>query len=253
MKPAAIEIRDLYFTYPDGCQAIAGISARIGRGETVGIVGVNGAGKSTLLLLLVGVLFPSLGDILVEGALVTRQTLGWIRAKLGLVFQDPDDQLFMPTVYDDVAFGPRNYRLSESAVQTQTRQALEAVGILSLRDRPPYQLSGGEKKAAAIAAVLSMQPEILVLDEPTAGLDPKARRRAIQLLNDFPHTKVVTSHDLDMVYTLCDRTIVLTQGRIVANGPTGDILGHAGLMGACGLELPLALQNCPVCGRKKSR
>jgi cobalt/nickel transport system ATP-binding protein len=158
--------------------------------------------------------------------------------------------LFMTTVYDDVAFGPRNYKLAEEEVEKRVQQALEMVGILHIKDRAPFKLSGGEKRAAAIASVLSMQPDILVMDEPSSALDPKSRRRLINLLNKFEHTKIITSHDLDMVYDLCARTIVIKNGEIAADGPTPEILMNAGLLDACGLEMPLAMQGCPVCDGK---
>lgn len=247
------EVKDLHYVYPDGHKAINGISFRIHHGESVGIIGANGAGKSTLLMLLMGVLLPSQGEVRVGDILVTKKTLPLIRQRMGMVFQNPDDQLFMTTVYDDVAFGPRNYKLAEEEVEKRVQQALEMVGILHLKDRAPFKLSGGEKRAAAIASVLSMQPDILVMDEPSSALDPKSRRRLINLLNKFEHTKIITSHDLDMVYDLCARTIVIKNGEIAADGPTPEILMNAGLLDACGLEMPLAMQGCPVCGGKKIR
>lgn len=240
------------FSYPDGHRAIGGISFTIHHGESVGIIGANGAGKSTLLMLLMGVLFPSRGEVIVGDVHVTKQTLAMIRQRLGMVFQDPDDQLFMTTVYDDVAFGPRNYKLDEQEVETRVMKALEQVGIPHLKDRAPYKLSGGEKRAAAIASVLSMLPDVLIMDEPTAALDPKTRRRVMNLLKGFEHTKIITSHDLDMILDTCDRTIVIKDGQIAADGPTPEILADAELLDACGLEVPLAYQNCPVCGAKKS-
>lgn len=247
------EVKDLHYVYPDGHKAINGISFKIHHGESVGIIGANGAGKSTLLMLLMGVLLPSQGEVRVGDVLVTKNTLPLIRQRMGMVFQNPDDQLFMTTVYDDVAFGPRNYKLAEKEVEKRVQQALEMVGILHLKDRAPFKLSGGEKRAAAIASVLSMQPDILVMDEPTSALDPKSRRRLMNLLNKFEHTKIITSHDLDMVYDLCARTIVIKNGEIAADGPTPEILMNADLLDACGLEMPLALQGCPVCGGKKIR
>lgn len=244
------EVKDLHYSYPDGHKAINGMSFEIHHGESVGIIGANGAGKSTLLMLLMGVLFPCQGEVRVGEVLVTKKTLPSIRQRMGMVFQDPDDQLFMTTVYDDVAFGPRNYKLEEKEVEKRVHQALEMVGILHLKDRAPFKLSGGEKRAAAIASVLSMQPDILVMDEPTSALDPKSRRRLMKLLNSFEHTKIITSHDLDMVYELCARTIVIKNGEIAADGPTSEILVNAELMDACGLEMPLALQSCPICGGK---
>jgi len=161
---------------------------------------------------------------------------------MGMVFQDPDDQLFMNTVYEDVAFGPRNFKLDEKEVEKRVTDALEVVGIPHLRERAPFKLSGGEKRSAAIATVLSMQPDILIMDEPTASLDPKARRRIINLLKSFEHTKIITSHDLDMVYEVCNRTIVLKDGCVAADGLTRDLLGDKVLMEACGLEVPLSIK-----------
>lgn len=245
------EVKDLHYVYPDGHKAINGITFRIRHGESVGIIGANGAGKSTLLMLLMGVLLPCQGEARVGEIKVTKKTLPLIRQRMGMILQDPDDQLFMTTVYDDVAFGPRNYKLEEAEVEKRVNQALEMVGILHLKDRAPFKLSGGEKRAAAIATVLSMQPDILVMDEPTAALDPKSRRRVIRLLQSFDHTKIIATHDLDMVLELCERTIVIKDGEIALDGPTAEILANAELMEACGLELPLALQGCPLCGRKK--
>ena len=243
-----LEIRNLKFSYDDGKVAVNNISFTINSGESVGIIGANGAGKSTLLMLLLGIFFPDKGEILVDDVPVTKKTLEVIRKTLGMVFQDPDDQLFMTTVYDDVAFGPRNYKLSEIEVKERVEKALELVGILHLKDRAPFKLSGGEKRAAAIASVLSMQPEVLIMDEPTAALDPKARRRVIALLKSFQHTKIITSHDLDMVLEACERVIVMKEGKIVADEKTKDVLCNIELLDSCGLELPLTLQNCPICG-----
>lgn len=251
MSHHKLEVKDVHYSYPDGHKAVKGMSFSIHHGESVGIIGANGAGKSTLLMLMMGVLFPSQGEICVADVHVTKKTLPMIRQRLGMVFQDPDDQLFMNTVYDDVAFGPRNYGLDENEVQKRVLSALGLVGILHLKDRAPFKLSGGEKRAAAIASVLSMQPDILIMDEPTAALDPKSRRRLMELLVSFKHTKIVTSHDLDMIYEMCARTIVIKNGEIAADGQTSEILVNAELMEACGLEIPLALQNCPACGSKK--
>ena len=251
MSHHKLEVKDLNYNYPDGHEAVKGMSFCIYHGESVGIIGANGAGKSTLLMLLMGILFPIKGEVLVGDVHVTKKTLSMIRQRLGMVFQNPDDQLFMTTVYDDVAFGPRNYKLDEKEVDNRVMQALDMVGISHLKDRAPFKLSGGEKRAAAIAAVLSMQPDVLILDEPTSDLDPKSRRRVMGLLKSFEHTKIITSHDLDMVFETCERTIVIKDGEVVADGLTSEILVNAELMDSCGLEVPLALQNCPVCGAKK--
>ncbi|NLI91997.1 MAG: energy-coupling factor ABC transporter ATP-binding protein [Peptococcaceae bacterium] len=251
MSHHKLEAKELHFTYPDGNKAVNGISFMVSHGEAVGIIGANGAGKSTLLMLLMGVIFPQKGEVIVGDVHVTKKTLSMIRQRLGMVFQDPDDQLFMTTVYDDVAFGPRNYKLEEKEVEERVLKALELVGILHLKDRSPYKLSGGEKRAAAIASVLSMQPDVLIMDEPTAALDPKSRRRVIQLLKSFKHTKIITSHDLDMILEICERILVIKEGEIVADGETREILSNAELLDSCGLEMPFSLQDCPLCGSQK--
>lgn len=247
------EVKNLRYVYPDGREAINGVSFRIVHGESVGIVGANGAGKTTLLMLLVGAIFPYEGEVTVGDVPVVKKTLPLIRQKMGMLFQNPDDQLFMTTVYDDVAFGPRNYKLDEREVEKRVSRALEKVGIEHLRGRAPYKLSGGEKRAAAIATVLSMAPDILVLDEPSSALDPRFRRRLINLLKSFSHTKIIATHDLDLVLELCERTIVLKEGMVVSDGPTADILTDLELMEQSGLEMPLVLQSCPVCGKKQNQ
>ena len=253
MSHHRVEVRNLHFAYPDGHTAIRSLTFEILHGESVGVIGANGAGKSTLLMLLMGVLFPDGGEILVGDTHLTRKTMTMIRERLGMVFQDPDDQLFMTTVRDDVAFGPRNYGLDEQEVDNRVTEALEQVGIPHLSDRAPFKLSGGEKRAAAIATVLSMKPDILIMDEPTASLDPKSRRRLIGLLQSFDHTKIITSHDLDMVLETCQRVIVIKEGTVAADGSAAEILADAGLLDDCGLELPLSMQGCPVCKSARSR
>lgn len=245
------EVSGLYYKYAEGSNALNGISFRIRHGESVAVAGVNGAGKSTLLMLLVGILFPQKGEVRIGDMLLTKKTLSEIRKKVGVLFQDPDDQLFMPTVYDDAAFGPRNNGLDEYEVKKKVEKALGAVNMTHLADRPPFRLSGGEKRSAAIASILSMSPDILLMDEPTAGLDPKARRRLIELLKGFTHTKIIATHDLDMAYELCDRVIIIKNGLIAADGIAQELLADPVLMEECGLELPLSLQGCPYCGSKK--
>ncbi len=252
MSHHKIEVKNAHFSYPDGFEAINDLSFIIHHGESVGIIGANGAGKSTLLMLLMGVLFPDKGGVLVGDVHVMKKTLSMIRQRLGMVFQNPDDQLFMTTVYDDVAFGPRNYKLDEMEVETRVMKALETMGIVHLKDRAPFKLSGGEKRSAAIASVLSMQPDVLIMDEPTSALDPKSRRRVINLLNKFEHTKIITSHDLDMVYDTCQRVILMKNGKIEADGTATEILTNAKLLESCSLEMPFSLQNCPVCNSIKS-
>jgi len=249
MSHHLVEACGLTHIYEDDTVALRDVSFRITHGESVAIIGANGAGKSTLLMHLNGHLTPTRGEVRIGETPLTRETLPAIRRTVGLVFQDPDDQLFMPTVYDDVAFGPRNQRLPDEEVDRRVREALECVGVWNVRARPPYRLSGGEKKRVAIAGVLAMAPDILVMDEPTSGLDPRARRQLIGLLADFSHTRIFTSHDLDMVLELCPRTIVLFEGAVMADGPTREIFADDALLSRCQLERPLALQACPVCGR----
>jgi cobalt/nickel transport system ATP-binding protein len=243
-----VAVQDLRFAYPDGTPALDGVTFSIHHGESVGLVGANGAGKSTLLLHLAGILLPKSGTVRVGDWPVTAATIPHVRRSLGLVFQDPDDQLFMPTVEDDVAFGPANLELPADEIEARVVAALERVGALHLRRRPPHRLSAGEKRAVAIASVLAMSPDILVMDEPSSSLDPAARRALIAQLRAFEHTKIVASHDLDLVFDVCGRTIVLSEGHVVADGPTREILDDAELLARCRLEKPLRLQGCPRCG-----
>ncbi len=251
MSHHIVETKHLKHIYPDGTVALRDVSFRIEHGESVGIIGANGAGKSTLLLHLNGYLSATSGDIVIGDDQLAKENLAVIRRTVGMVFQDPDDQLFMPTVFDDVAFGPLNLGLSRDEIEDRVNDALARVEASDLRDKPPYHLSGGEKKRVAIATVLSMLPEILVLDEPTNGLDPHARRQLIALLKAFHHTRVVTSHDLDMVLELCERTIVLHEGQIMADGPTLEIFQDEELLKTCRLEKPFAMQGCPVCSPRR--
>jgi cobalt/nickel transport system ATP-binding protein len=248
MSHHIVEVKDLKHIYPDGTVALNDLSFTIHHGESVAIIGANGAGKSTLLLHLNGYLVPTGGEIRIGGFPLTKETMPEIRRTVGMVFQDPDDQLFMPTVYEDVAFGPCNLGLPDREVRQRVNEALEKVGAGYLAKKPPYHLSGGEKKRVAIATVLSMSPDILVMDEPTNGLDPFSRRQLIGLLKDFEHTRIFTSHDLDMVLELCERTIVLHQGVVKADGPTRAIFGDENLLAQCRLEKPLSMQGCPICG-----
>jgi cobalt/nickel transport system ATP-binding protein len=247
MSHHLVEVNDLQYTYPDGTSALRGVSFRITHGEAVGVIGANGAGKSTLLLHLNGCLLPQAGSVRIGGFPLNKQTLPQVRRTVGMVFQDPDDQLFMPLVYDDVAFGPLNLGLPTEEVDEVVMNALATVGASHLKDRPPYRLSGGEKRAVAIASVLSMSPSILVMDEPTSSLDPKTRRQLIELLKTFTHTLIIATHDLDLVLDLCPRTIVFQAGCAVADGPTLDILQNEALLDSSSLEKPLCLQGCPVC------
>jgi len=247
MSHHIVEVRDLQHTYPDGTHALRGVSFLIHHGESVAIVGANGAGKSTLLQHLNGYLMPTAGQVRIGDLPLTRKTMPEIRRTVGMVFQDPDDQLFMPSVYDDVAFGPLNLDLPGEEVDKRVIRALETVEALHLRDRPPYKLSGGQKRRVAIASVLSMAPDILVMDEPSSGLDPRARNQLISLLATFRHTKIIATHDLDLVLDLCERTIIIHEGQVMADGPTTEIFGNTELLSASHLEKPLRMQGCPVC------
>ena len=234
MSHHTISVTGLGFAYPDGTRALDGVSFEVGHGEAIAVVGANGAGKSTLLMHLNGLLTPTEGAVDIGGTPVTKGTLADIRRTVGMVFQDPDDQLFMPTVAEDVGFGPLNLGLPPEDVARRVDEALARVGAARLRDRPPYHLSGGEKRAVAIATVLAMEPAILVMDEPSAGLDPRARRRVIGLLRSFEHTRILATHDLDLAVDLCERTIVMAAGQIVADGPTREIFSDDALLEAAG-------------------
>ncbi len=232
-----IHVRDLRFSYPDGHVALRGVTLHIAPGEKVALVGPNGAGKSTLLLHLNGILRGQ-GQVLVCGKPVNKENLAAIRAAVGLVFQDPDDQLFSPTVFEDVSFGPLYMGLPQAEIEARVRRALQAVGMAGMEDRVSHHLSNGEKKRVAIACVLAMEPEILVLDEPTSGLDPRARRALIELLRRLPQTMLVSTHDLRMVAELFPRVVVIDGGCVVADGPTAQLLRDHQLLEAHGLEAP---------------
>lgn len=250
MSHHIIETGDLYFSYPDGTCALNGVSFKISHGESVAIVGANGAGKSTLLCHLNGYHLPSKGVLKIGDHIVSGKTLSEVRSTVGMVFQNPDDQLFMPTVYDDVAFGPLNLGLEAEEVESRVESALRTVRSLHLKDRPPYKLSGGEKRCVAIASVLSMAPNILVLDEPTSNLDPLARQTLIDLLKTFDHTKIIATHDLDMAIDLCERTIVLRKGKVIEDGNTLDLFSNKKCLSYSNLEMPLKMQSCPCCEGK---
>ncbi|MBN1418496.1 MAG: ATP-binding cassette domain-containing protein [Planctomycetes bacterium] len=232
-----IEVRDLSHRYHDGTEALRGISFSVSRGECVAVIGPNGAGKSTLLLHLNGSLLGG-PRVRVCGLDGTKENLLQIRRRVGLLFQDADDQLFMPTLLEDVAFGPLNMGLSSSEAERAAREALRAVGLEGFEARAPYHLSGGEKRCAAIATLVAMRPEILVVDEPSASLDPRSRRRVIDLLRARPETRIIATHDLDLAAELCARAILLEAGRVVADGEAEGILGDRELLESHGLELP---------------
>ena len=232
-----LQVHDLHFSYHDGLAALRGVSFELCKGEKVALVGPNGAGKSTLMLHLNGILNGQ-GEVTVGSNRLTRDNLPAVRAMVGLVFQNPDDQLFSPTVFEDVAFGPLHMGLPMKEVEARVISALESVRMSTFRDRLSHHLSVGEKKRIAIATVLSMDPQVLVLDEPSAGLDPRARRTLINLLRELPITMLVSTHDMKLVQELFPRTIVMDEGQIVADGRTNDILEDEPLLTAHGLEKP---------------
>jgi cobalt/nickel transport system ATP-binding protein len=233
-----VEVEHLHFTYPDGFEALKGIDLRIDRGEKVALVGPNGAGKSTFMLHLNGINLPSHGVVRIDGVPVDRATLKRIRARVGLVFQDPDDQLFSPTVFDDVAFGPLHMGIPRDEIHQRVERALAAVGMAGFGRWLPHHLSIGQRKRVALATVLSMDPELLVFDEPSSGLDPRGRRELIRLLRSLPQTVLVSTHDMRLVAEVFPRTIVMDDGQIVADGPTTRVLSDDALLRAHGLERP---------------
>ncbi len=231
-------VEDLAFAYPDGHQALYGVDLRIDRGERVALLGPNGAGKTTLVLHLNGILRAGRGAVSVAGLPVDRANLQEIRRRVGIVFQDPDDQLFMPTVGEDVAFGPRNLGLPEAEVAARVAAALDQVGMAGFADRPPHHLSFGQRRRVAVATVLSMHPEILVLDEPSSNLDPAGRRELAEVLVGLPVTLLMVTHDLPYALQLCPRSVVLDGGTVAADGPTRELLADPDLLAAHRLELP---------------
>ncbi len=224
-----IEIDSLSYSYPDGTQALESIRLSVMPGEKIALVGANGAGKSTLLLHLNGVLSGE-GSIRIGGLPLEKKNIGRIRAMVGLVFQNPDDQLFSSTVYEDVAFGPIHQGYDDAAIKEKVSDALSAVHMSGFTDRNPYHLSSGQKKRIAIATVLSMQPEVLAFDEPSAGLDPRARRELIELLEELPQTMVIATHDLELARSLAPRTVLMNAGRVIKDGKTDVILGDSDLL-----------------------
>jgi cobalt/nickel transport system ATP-binding protein len=250
MSHHIVQAEDVHYAYPDGTDGLSGVSFRITHGESVALVGANGAGKSTLLMHLNGCLSPTKGVVHVGDFPVTKKTAAAIRRTVGMVFQDSDDQLFMPTVFEDVAFGPMNLGLTGDELDAVVIGALRRVDAEHLKDRPPFKLSVGEKRRVAIAAVLAMSPDILVMDEPSSSLDPRSRRELIELLQTFEHTKIIATHDLDMAMELCPRAIVLGRGKVLADGPIREVFGDEDLMSRSRLEKPLSMQNCPRCNNR---
>lgn len=244
MSQPVLEVSQLRYRYPDGTEALGGIDLRLFPGEHVALLGPNGAGKSTLIQHLNGILLGE-GEVRVDGIRVERKSLQEIRRRVGVVFQDPDDQLFCTTVEEDVAFGPRNFGLTGVALQQRVEQALTAMDLLHRRSRPPFQLSVGEKRRAALASVLSCQPELIVMDEPSANLDPRHRRQLIAWIQAWGGCLLVATHDLDLALEATSRAILIEAGRVVADAPSEQLLRDKALLEAHGLELPLRLQGWP--------
>jgi cobalt/nickel transport system ATP-binding protein len=235
---AAIQIDGLHYTYPDGHVALGGVDLSIAAGERVAILGPNGAGKTTLMLHLNGVLTATTGTVEIAGTPVSRKSLREIRRRVGLVFQDPDDQLFMPTVAQDVAFGPANFGVRGDELAARVREALDIVSLTEHADRSPAHLSGGQRRRAALATVLACEPEILVFDEPSANLDPVARRELAETLLKLDATMLIVTHDLPYAAQLCDRAVIMDHGVVVADDAIGAVLSDAKLLAAHRLELP---------------
>ncbi len=252
--PPAVDVENLAFAYPDGRQVLFGVSLRVGPGERVALLGPNGAGKTTLALHLNGILGAApgggtgAGRVRIGGLAVARDTLAEVRRRVGIVFQDPDDQLFMPTVADDVAFGPQNLGLRGEALRARVGEALAAVGMAGHGDRPPHHLSFGQRRRVALATVLAMRPDVLVLDEPTSNLDPASRRELADILVGLDAAVLMITHDLPYALQLCPRSVVMDAGRVVADGRTRDLLADRGLMAAHRLELPYGFDPLSVPG-----
>jgi cobalt/nickel transport system ATP-binding protein len=242
MSTPSLEIKDLAFAYPDGNQALFGVNLTVGQGERVALLGPNGAGKTTLVMHMNGIHPAAHGEVRVAGQLVDasdKANLRSIRSKVGIVFQDPDDQLFMPTVGEDVAFGPYNMGVRGDELDRVVIEALELVGMTEFKDRPPHHLSFGQRRRVAVATVLAMKPEILVLDEPSSNLDPASRRELADILRSLAITIVMVTHDLPYALELCERAVILSGGIIVADKKTREILGDKNLLQAHRLELPV--------------
>ena len=242
-----IEFKDVSYKYSNGTMALENVSFRISHGEKVALLGRNGAGKSTLLQLTDGLLLPGEGIVDIGGVPVTGKTLASVRRMVGMVFQNPDDQLFMPTVWEDVAFGPVNMKLPKEEVEKRVRMALETVGCLDLCDRSPMHLSGGQKRRVAIATVLSMEPSVLVLDEPTSNLDWGARESVVEMIKNFMHTCLVASHDLALVRRICSRAIVLDSGKVKVDCPIEDVFASDEILSLIGISRHSLNELC-ICG-----
>lgn len=243
MKKEIVSLEHLSFSYEKEAEVLQDISLSICEGENVGLIGANGVGKSTLMKLFVGLCENYSGEMHIGGMPADAKHMDQIRQLIGYVFQDSDNQLFMANVFEDVAFAPRNYGYNEEEVKRRVDQALDMVQIAHLKDKQIYKLSGGEKKLASIATILSMEPELMLMDEPSVALDPKHRRQLIHILKDIPTAKLIASHDLDFVMDTCERTIFMWDGRIVFDGSTEEIMKQKDVLERYGLELPLRFQT----------
>ena len=244
-----IEFKNVSFEYESGAPVLKNVSFTINDGESVGLIGANGAGKSTLMKILLGLL-PYEGEVTVDGVSVEKKNLPELRRKLGYVLQDSDNQMFMPTVYEDMIFAPRNYGLSKEEAEAKVDEVLHRLGLTGLKHRYNHKISGGEKRMAAIATILAMQPKIMLMDEPSTALDPKNRRTLIRTLNALPVTKIIATHDLDLVLETCDRVLLLHDGQIAADGQAGEILRDRALLEQHSLELPFCLAGVPERAKK---
>lgn len=249
MNDNVVECKDVSFAYEKDLPILSNINFQVKTHETIGLLGANGAGKSTLLRTLVGLETGFSGSVDVMGTPVNKKNLSVIRANTGYVFQDSENQMFMPTVWQDIAFAPQNYGFSEEETRRRVFEAMEMTGISHLADRQNYKLSGGEKKLAAIATVLVMKPEIILYDEPSISLDPKNRRNLIHIMQRLEQTQIIASHDMDMILDTCSRVILLSEGNIVYDGKTEDILKNKALLEQYGLELPLCYSRCFNCSQ----
>ena len=237
-----IQFQHVSFSYDGEHKVVDDLSFTIGKGEAVGLIGANGAGKSTMMSLMLGLLKGS-GEILVDGLPANKQNLPQIRQKIGFVLQNSDNQMFMPTVYEDMIFGPLNYGLSREEAERRVDKVLDMLGLQDLKHRYNHKISGGEKRMAAIATILAMEPEMIVMDEPSTALDPVNRRRVINTINSLPQTKLIASHDLDMILDTCQRVLLISRGKIVADGSAESLLLDRALLEANQMELPLCLQG----------
>ena len=238
-----IQIESLSFAYESGREVLSDVTLSLADGEAVGLIGANGAGKSTLMRLMLGLLTPTRVRVVIDGVTVEKKTLPEIRRSLGFVLQDSDNQMFMPTVWEDLLFAPLNYGLPRQEAERRADAALETLGITELKHRYNHKISGGEKRMAAIAVVLAMDPAAILMDEPSTALDPLNRRTVINAVNALPQTKLIASHDLDMILDCCSRVVLLSGGRLVADGPAEVILRDRALLEANRMELPLSLSR----------